>query len=144
MAFLSSGSEVSTAPVGSGELWDGIFAINTDRFDAANIKTGKFASFDGGILKTGITGTLAGVVCRNIAGSLEVDETDDVHDRTSLVRFVRAGTITVDVLTGNVPVFAGKVYTDVDGKATTNVAKTPTNAEFIREVKADVWLIRLI
>lgn len=143
MAFNTSAGDISIGVVDSGELWEDSFSITTHDFDS-NIKTGKFASINAGILETGITGTLAGVVCRNTTGSLEVDAVDDVHEHTATVRFVRSGVITVAVLTGNTPEFGGKVYTDTDGKATTDDGKTATNAEFIQEHKTDVWLIRLI
>jgi hypothetical protein len=143
MAFSDSAGVILFDKVDSGELWSDSFSITTDKFDPT-ILTGKFASYDAGILKTGIAGTLAGVICRDIAGSIDVDTIDAVHERTVTVKFVRSGVITVDVLTGNTPEFGGKVYTDTDGKATTDDQKTATNAEFIREVKTDVWLIRLI
>lgn len=143
MAFNTSLNDVSIDPVGGGELWDSDFSITTDKFDPS-IKTHKFASFDNGILNTGITGTLAGVVMRDITGSLDVGSDDAVHERTVTVSFIRSGVCSVDVLTGNTPAFGGKVYTDTDGKATTDNTKTLTNGEFIREIKTDVWLIRLI
>lgn len=143
MAFSDSTGKVSPDEVGGGELWESFFSMTTSKFDP-NIKTQKFASYNAGVLETGVTGTLAGVVHRDITGSLEVDNIDNVHERTTTVRFTRAGVISVDVLTGKTPAFGGLVYTDTDGKATTDNTKTLTNGEFIREIKTDVWLIRLI
>lgn len=143
MAFGSSAGDISIQPVDGGEVWENNFFITTGKF-SQGIKTRKFASYNNGVLETGITGTLAGVVVRDIAGSLEVGADDDVHPHTQHVTFVRAGVVSVDVKIGDVPVWAGKVYTDADGRATTDNTKTLTNAEFIREIKTDVWLIRLI
>ncbi len=143
MAFGNSTGDISIQPVNGGEVWENNFFITTSKF-SQGIKTNKFASYNNGVLGTGITGTLAGVVVRDITGSLEVGADDDVHPHTQHVTFVRAGVVSVDVLTGNTPAFGGLVYTDNDGKATTNNAKTLTNAEFIREIKTGVWLIRLI
>ncbi len=153
MAFSNSTGIVQPDKVGGGELWDSEFSITTHDFDP-NIKTRKFASYvDVGTppnvvptLFTGVAGTLAGVIMRDITGSLEVDNDDDVHERTTTVRFVRSGVVSVDVATGLVlpAKFGVKVYTGTDGKATTDDTKTLTNAEFIREIKTDVWLIRLI
>lgn len=142
MAFDVSSGDISIAPVGSGELWQDSFSITTHDFNPS-IKTGKFASINAGILATGVTGTLAGVVCRDIAGSLEVGADDDVHPHTATVRFVISGAISVAVESGKTPSFRGKVYTNATGEATTDI-DTETNAEFIREEKPGVWLIRLI
>lgn len=143
MAFDNSGGVINIEKVGGGELWKDEFSITTDKFDPA-IKTRKFASYNAGILETGVTGTLAGVVVRNITGSLEVDEPDDVHERTTTVRFIRSGVVSVDVEESDIPAFGGKVYTRADGRATTDPADTLTNGEFIREIQTNVWLIRLI
>lgn len=145
MSFTNSTDKITPDAVGGGELWDSEFSITTHDFDP-DIKTRKFASYDNGVLKTGVTGTLAGVVMRDITGSSEVEADDDVHERTSTVRFVRSGVVSVDVVTGKTPEFGGFVYAGDDGKATTEITTTEikTNAEFIREVKTDVWLIRLI
>jgi hypothetical protein len=142
MAF-NANDKIKPANVGSGEIWHDGFITHTSKFDA-NIKTGKFASLVAGVLTTGTGGTLAGVVVRKITGSLEVAEEDDVHERVTEVEFMRAGGISVDVKTGDSPAFGGKVYVDTDGRATTDNSKPLSNAEFIREIAGDVWLIRLI
>lgn len=113
-------------------------ALNVGRF--AQLKEGSIDNMDGTA-----TPVVAGVVLRNVAGAVEAGGTID-KSLTSAVEYVRAGLVTVELLAGEEPeqfdeVFASNEGDDDDGKAAT--AGIETGAEFIREEKPGVWLVRL-
>ena len=141
MSFNSVNGQIGIGATGVGELWDaGGFKMTTRNFDS-DIRYGRFAGFDGGVLTSGHSPEV--VVYRDLNEDLEqVDH--KFNPATSQIPLIRQGAVTVAVTTGQTPSVFGKVYMDVDGKATTDNAKPLTTAEFIRPIQTDVWLIRLV
>jgi hypothetical protein len=93
------------------------------------------------------TPVLAGVILRNITDPVEPNAT---IERSQEVDYRRVGGVTVDALDATAPamfaaLYANNVAGDDAGKltATSGASTVDTNAEFIRVVKAGVWLIRL-
>jgi len=139
--------------VDSGE----IYGVNNTLFSATvfedGLVAGRFAKLDTGSIDNmdaSVAPVIAGVVKRSISNAIEDNGLFDT-DITNKIEYLRSGLITVDVITGITPaafgpVFAHNVADANVGKATTTDDATtePTNAEFIQEIKTDVWLIRLI
>lgn len=142
MSFDTEAGQLSTNPVGPGETWVNPGVFSTRNFDPA-IKTGKWASTkSNGQLATGVTGTLSGVVTRDIASSLEVTLSDDLGSTTGTVRYMYWGLIACTVKTGDTPGYLAKVYVNAAGESTTSSSgNTATNAKFVRQVQPDVWMI---
>lgn len=142
MSFDTQAGQLNTTPVDAGERWATPSVFSTRNFDPA-IKTGKWASTKAnGQLATGTTGTLSGVVTRDIASSLEVSLGEDLGDTTGTVVYMFWGLIACSVKTGDTPALFGKVYVNSAGESTTSSSgTTATSGRFIREVKSGVWLI---
>lgn len=135
--------------VGSGERYAQNQTVLTARTFENGLKIGLFAKLDAGSIDNmdgSATPTIAGVVLRNPAAPVEANGTVD-GDVYSQWEYCREGLVTVEVKAGENPVQFGDVFASNagdadDGKAIT-AAGIATNAEFIEEVKANVWLIRL-
>jgi hypothetical protein len=133
--------------VGGGERFgDNVIVLSASVFGTA-LKVGRFAQLKAGSIDN-MDGTatpmIAGVICRNVAGAVEAGGTID-KALTSSVEYVRSGLVTVEVKAGEEPEQFGEVFADNAG-ATAGQAATSgieTGAEFIREEKPGVWLVRL-
>jgi hypothetical protein len=132
---------------GGGERYgDNVVVLSATVFEDG-LKVGRFAKLDTGSIDNmdgSSTPVIAGVVLRNVAASVEAGTTID-KDLNSHVEYVRSGLVTVEVKTGETPAQFGEVFADNTG-ATAGLAATSgiaTGAEFIREEKPGVWLVRL-
>lgn len=138
--------------VGAGERWS-----NTNISLAANVfedglRIGRFAKLDTGSIDnidSSATPVIAGVVLRTASRAVEDVDTIDAA-LYGQIEYMRQGLVSVDVVSADTPAQFGDVFVkntnDADaGKATTvdDATTVAADAEFIREVKADVWLIRL-
>lgn len=152
MAF-GTGYLSDPVKVGAGERFDPNSAIVlTARTFEDGLVVGRFAKLDSGSLDnidSSSSPVIAGVVLRNAAGPVEDLSTID-GSLYSQVEYQRAGLVTVDVVAADTPAQFGDVFVkntnDADaGKATTvdDGTTEAANAEFIEEVKTNVWLIRL-
>jgi hypothetical protein len=150
MAF-GSVNEAELAATGAGEVrGTSNIVLGFDEFEDKLI-AGRFAKLVGGSIDNmdaSANPVIAGVVLRNVTGSVEAGSTIDAGLSNS-VNVNRAGLVAVDVVTGDAPVAFGTVYAHNGaganlGKATTaNAGNTEsTRAEWVEEVKAGVWLIR--
>ncbi len=149
--MFTSTPRINVGAVGSGESVGSINTIlSTTTFEDA-IKVGRFAKLDTGSLDNidaSAIPVVAGIVLRSAANALESDGTYDAA-YTNIVEFLRDGLATVEVVTGDAPAMFGPVFihnlADADaGKATTadTLDTEASTAEFIQEVKTDVWLVR--
>ena len=136
------------APVGGGQGGTDGLTLTADVFEDGLV-VGRFAKLDTGSidnLDASVTPVIAGVVLRNVVGAIEEGGTVDasIHQQ---IEYKREGLVTVEVVTGQVPVQFGAV--SVHNVADANAGKAlatggvAVNAEFIREVKTDVWLVNL-
>ena len=157
MAF-QTGYLADPVKVGSGERFGSVNIILSATTFEDSLKVGRFAKLDTGSIDNmdaSATPVIAGVVLRNVASPVEDGGVID-SGLFGQVEYMRQGLVTVDVVTGDTPAQFGTVYanntTDADyGKATTDatdgsdpaVDNIDTGAEFIQEVQAGVWLVRL-
>ncbi len=155
MAFENLNGRINLPKVGGGEIQGRVIKIGTTNFENTNSSTkvlsGRFASVnsDGKLTKGKATGnTVAGVVMREITNSMEVSVDGEFDASTNHINYVRSGLITVDASTNEAAPspFSKVKVKDSDGTATVTgtTGTSETNAEFIQEVKPQVWLIRLI
>jgi hypothetical protein len=135
--------------VGAGERFgDNVIALSAQSFQAGLV-VGVFARMVGTTLSNfdaSATPNVAGVVLRNIAGPVEAGATIDAT-LTSSVEYVRSGMVTVQAKAGQTaPAMFAAVFADnvalTTGQAMTS-GGVATNAEFIREERPGVWLVRL-
>ncbi len=150
MAFSSSFTNDIVA-VGSGEIYGnaGIKLSATNFEDGLII--GRFAKYDTGSIDNfdgSATPTIAGVVMRKVSRAIEDASTVDAT-LYSQVEYLREGLITVDVKAGETPTKFGRVYVSNagdanDGLATATDTDVAAAAEFIEEIKENVWLINLV
>lgn len=148
MAFSTANTNAAVAQ-GGGETNSNYKVILTSTNFENGLIAGRFAKLDTGRLDNmdgSASPVVAGVVLRDPANAVEDGAT---YDSTlySQVDFQRAGLVTVNVLAGDTPAQFGRVFvnnTGVNaGLATTNTGGVAVAAEFIREVRAGVWLINL-
>lgn len=127
-------------------------ALATDTFESGLI-IGRFAKLDTGSidnLDSSATPVIAGVVKREARYPMEngATVTTEAGSPTG-ISYVRNGYVAVEVKTGDTPAVFGPVYADnvgaTDyGKATvTATSNVDVGAEFIKEIKTNVWLIRI-
>lgn len=140
--------------VGAGEIKGDTNILFTASTFEDELKVGRFAKLDSGSLDnidSSATPVIAGVVTRNPAAAVEDGDTID-SSLYSQVQYLRQGLITVDVVAADTPAMFDTVFVkntaDADaGKATTvdDATTEPVtgNAEFLYEVQANVWVIRL-
>ena len=147
-----TGALINMPDVGSGELQgENNIVLSATTFEDG-LLMGRFAKLDAGSIDNidaSVTPNVAGVVLRDVPGAVEQDNAVDAATTTK-VEYLRAGLVTVEVITGITPTAFGDVFVhnvaDANaGKATTTDDATtePTNAEWIEEVATDLWLIRL-
>lgn len=152
MSF-ATGYLADPVKVGAGERFDPKSdTVLTARTFEDGLVVGRFAKLDTGSLDnidSSSTPVVAGVVLRKASNPIEDASTID-SDLFSQVEYLRAGLVTVDVVAADTPAQFGSVFVkntnDADaGKATTvdDATTEAANAEFIEEVKANVWLVRL-
>lgn len=132
--------------VGAGERFGRTnIILSADTFEDG-LKLGHFVKLDTGSidnLDTSATPVIAGVVLRNAAAPVEDGATVDASLYSS-VEYMRQGLVTVRVATGETPAQFGAVYADnATGEATATDTDIAVSGEFIEEVQAGVWLIRL-
>ncbi len=134
--------------VGGGERFGtNNIVLSADNFEDG-LKVGRFAKGDAGSIDNmdGSAGpVIAGVVLRNVASAVESGGAID-DALTSAVEYLRAGLVTVNVKAGETaPALFGEVFADNTGATAGLAAATgvATGAEFIREEKPGVWLVRL-
>lgn len=114
---------------------------------------GRFAKLDSGQidnLDSSGTPVIAGVPLRKVSDAVEKAGLHDTELKQD-IEYLRAGLVTVDVVSADSPAQFGTVYAkntdDADrGKATTvdDATTEATGAEFIEEIATDVWLVRLV
>lgn len=136
--------------VGAGERWGNNNIVLTSRDFEDGLVVGRFAKLDSGSIDNmdgSSSPVLAGVVMRHATSPVEQTTVDaDLYDQ---VEYVRAGLVTVRIKDGETPAQFGTVYVSNagdadDGLATATNSDIEASAEFIEEVKTDVWLIRLL
>lgn len=149
MTFTSE-TLLNVGAVAGGERYGSNNAIlSTATFQDA-LKVGRFAKLDAGSIDNfdgSGTPVPAGVILRSSSNNIEADGTYDLS-LTSIVEYLRGGFTTVDVKTGETPSLFDRVFISNagdanDGLATATNTDVEVNAEFIQEVKTDVWLIYL-
>lgn len=145
MAF-ATGYLADPQKVGAGERYGSTnIVLTADTFEDG-LKVGRFAKLDAGSLDNldeSATPVIAGVVLRNAAAPVEDGGVIDA-DLYGQVEYIRQGLVTVDVKTGETPAQFGAVYADnATGEATATNTDIAVSGEFIEEVQAGVWLIRL-
>lgn len=149
MSF-KSGFTKEIPKVGAGEIFNpSANTVLTATTFEEGLVVGRFAKLDAGSLDNldgSVTPLIAGVVVRDVTAAVEEDNTltAKYHPQAN---YVRAGMVTVEVADGQTPAQFGEVFASNagdanDGKALT-AAGEATGAEFIKEIKAGVWLIRL-
>lgn len=133
---------------GAGERYgDNVVVLSAALFAPA-LNVGRFARMNGATLTNmdaTATPNVAGVVLRSPAASIEAGLTIDAN-LTSAVEYVRAGLVTVEVLTGQAePAAFAAVFAHNTGAESGRaaVAGIATGAEFIRVERPGVWLVRL-
>lgn len=138
--------------VSAGELLGTENTVLTANKFEDGLLVGRFAKLDTGSIDNidaSATPTIAGVVLRNVAASVEEGGAVDASLHLQW-QYIRHGIVTVDVVAADSPVQFGSVYvenqTPVEyGKATTvSAGNVDANAEFLHEVQAGVWAIRLL
>lgn len=152
MSF-STGYLADPVKVGAGERFDpkSDIVLSSSTFED-DLVVGRFAKLDTGSIDNidaSATPVIAGVVLRKGSNPIEDASTID-SDLFSQIEYIRTGLVTVDVVNGDTPAQFGDVFihnvADADaGKATTtdDANTEPSNAEFIQEIKTNVWLVRL-
>lgn len=136
----------------AGEPFGTINHIESETVFEDGIIVGRFAKLDAGSLDKldgSATPVVGGVVVRDPTRAVESSPVLDAS-LVQQVDYERFGYISVDVVTGQVPVKFGQVYAvnaagADEGKATATAGGSAlvVKAEFIREIKTDVWLIRV-
>lgn len=147
MAFTSALTP-DISPVGSGERWypNGTAVLAAREFESG-LRVGRIAAMVDGVpsnMTTAATATIAGVPIRKVGTAIEFDGTvpADYYDH---VEYVRVGFVTVAVADGEEPTIFGTVGVNDYGEAMVSGSDgaTDIDAEFIEEIAAGVWLIRL-
>ena len=145
---FATGALTDQANVGSGEKFGTSHAILTAITFEDGLKVGRFAKLDTASIDNfdgSATPVVAGVVQRNVPDAVENDGVLDADTNTK-IQYIRQGFVTVDVKTGETPAIFGRVFASNDGDANDGLATATNtdidvNAEFIKEIKTDVWLI---
>lgn len=145
---FATGALEDQANVGSGEKFGTIHAILTATTFEDGLKVGRFAKLDTASIDNfdgSATPLVAGVVQRNIPDAVENDGVLDADTNTK-IQYIRQGFVSVDVKTGETPTQFERVFISNDGDANDGLATADNsdvdaNAEFIKELKTDVWLI---
>lgn len=147
MSF-ATGALIDIPDVGSGEVY-GVAKTVLSATDFENgLLMGRFAKLDSDSIDN-FDGSAdpvpAGVVLRDVPGAVEQGSAVD-EDTTTKIHYIRFGLVTVDVKTGETPGKFDRVYVSNagdanDGLATATNTDVAVNAEFIMEIKTDVWLI---
>lgn len=152
MSF-STGYLADPVKVGAGERFDpkADTVLSASTFENG-LAVGRFAKLDAGSIDnidSSASPVVAGVVLRKASNPIEDASTID-SNLFGQVEYLRAGLVTVDVVAADTPAQFDSVFVkntnDADaGKATTvdDATTEAANAEFIQEVKANVWLVRL-
>lgn len=145
MAF-TTGYLPDQPQVGAGERYGNNNIILTARTFEDGLKVGRFAKLDSGSLDNldgSATPVIAGVVLRTAVTPIEDAGTID-STLYGQVEYVRQGLVTVDVKAGESPAQFGPVYADnATGEATATGTDIAVSGEYIEQVQAGVWLIRL-
>ncbi len=147
MAFESAGQS-DPSQVGGGERFGNNNTILSHSTFEDDLIIGRFAKLDAGSIDNfdgSATPVVAGVVLRNVTNPIEDGSTID-SDLFDKIDFIRLGLVTVDVKTGETPTMLDRVFISNDGDANDGLATATNtdidaNAEFIMEIKTDVWLI---
>lgn len=149
MAFTTP---VTTIPnIGAGELGEGAnHVVYTATVFEDDLKVGRFCKLDTAQIDNmdgSGTPVIAGVVLRSVTHALEQEA---VYNKKlyNAIPYCRQGLVTVVVKTGETPALFERVYVSNDtgandGKATATNTDVAVNAEFVREIKTDVWQIYL-
>lgn len=149
MAFASDFTN-DIERVGSGERFGSTNIILSATDFEDDLKIGRFAKLDTGSIDNmdgSATPVIAGVVLRSAARAVEDADTID-QTLYEQCEYMRQGLTTVEVKADETPAQFGIVYASNggdadDGKATATDTDVETTAEFIKEVKTNVWLIRI-
>jgi len=149
MAFSSAFSD-DIVKVAGGERFGNNNIILSNTVFEDELKIGRFAKLDTAQIDNmdgSATPSIVGVVLRDESRALEDGA---VVDKTlySSMQYIRSGLVSVDVKASETPAFLGRVYVSNDGDANDGLATATNtdvavNAEFIREIKTNVWLIYL-
>lgn len=125
--------------------------LSFDTFEDGLI-VGRFAKLlDGSLNNVDATASpvIAGVVLRKPTNPLEAENTIRAEDNHNVADVIRQGLVSVEVVDGDEPAMFDQVYVDITtsssyGKATvTSTSNVEVEAEFIREIDTNIWLIRL-
>ena len=151
MAFATGYLEDPTGVAG-GEAFGAVNIILTAEKDSwTALKVGRFAQDVAGTIQqmdATATPNVIGVVQRVVTNAVEDDETLDpsLFDHAN---YIRMGMCTVDVKSGQTaPALFGAVEAwntaDADVGLAVSTGGVATNAEFVKDLGNDVWLVRLI
>lgn len=151
MAF-PTGYLADPEAAGAGETVGTLNMILTATVFENALKIGRFAKLDTASIDNidaSATPVLAGVVTRNVA--LAIENGDTISSTLySQIQYLRQGIVTIDVMAADTPALFGAVFVrntadDDAGKASTadDANTEPSTAEFLYEVQANVWAIRL-
>lgn len=115
-----------------------------------NLRVGRFAKLDTAQIDNmdgSANPVIAGLVRRNVSAAVE-DGGLLSSANNELIEYVRQGMVSVDVKSGETPTLFDQVYASNagdsdDGLATATNSDEYVNAEFLFEIKTDVWAIFL-
>jgi len=136
--------------IGAGERYGTIQVVLSAVLFGSLLNVGRFAKLAAGSIDNmngSATPVVAGVVLRNPSAPVTSGAAID-NTIYSQIEYMREGLVTVDVKAGETPVQFGAVYASNlgdanDGLATATNTDIATGAEFIQEIKPNVWLVRL-
>jgi len=136
--------------IGAGERYGAIQVVLSSVVFGNLLNVGRFAKLAAGSIDNmngSANPVIAGVVLRNPSAPVTSGSAID-NTIYSQIEYMREGLVTVDVKAGETPVQFGAVYASNlgdanDGLATATNTDIATGAEFIQEIKPNVWLVRL-
>jgi len=145
---FASGTLADIQKIGSGERVGVPHCILSTNTFEDGLKAGRFAKLDTGSLDNfdgSVSPVPAGVVLRDVSNAVENAGVLDA-DVTTIAKYVRFGLVTVDVKAGETPTQFGRVYISNagdanDGLATATNTDIAVNAEFIKAIDTNLWLI---
>lgn len=152
MSF-SSQITVDQARTGAGELGDAPAVVLTANTFENKLPVGVFAKLEAGSLDrldSSADPVIAGVVLRSLGMPLDTEHSTYDSSLISSVEYVRQGLVQVHVVAGQTPTQFGTVTVlnvagpnAGEGYALADGTGVAVDAEFIREVSTNVWLIRI-
>lgn len=149
MAFTHANTIVA-GPTSAGTLQQGTHTVLSANKYVDGIAIGRFARIDATVGLTSFDGSatpkVAGVVLRDLGATL--DTATYSKPITETVEYARVGMVVVEAVAGQTATIFDDIHINnvagaEAGKARSDGTGVAANAEFIKLVATDVWLIRL-